>query len=47
VPYRGKRNQPGYIAHTAAFCAGLLGMDTEEIAAVTTENGKRFFGIGK
>jgi TatD DNase family protein len=45
VPFRGKRNEPAYIAHTAAQVAGIYGMGITELAAVTTENSKRLFGI--
>jgi TatD DNase family protein len=45
VPYRGKRNEPAYVAHTAAFIAALRGEDLDEFRARTTENGCRLFGI--
>jgi TatD DNase family protein len=38
VPYRGKRNEPAYTAHTAAFVANYLGVEYENFAAQTTEN---------
>src|SRR3982751_2306966 len=38
VPYRGKRNEPAYVAATAAAVAALKGVTFEELAAVTTEN---------
>lgn len=44
VPKRGRPNEPAYIVHTAARVAELRGMNTEEIAAVTTENARRRFG---
>ena len=38
VPYRGKRNEPAFVAATAAAVAALKGVDPEEIAAVTHDN---------
>ena len=43
VPYRGKRNEPAYVAHTAKCIAKLKGMDTELLAKVTTDNFFRLF----
>jgi TatD DNase family protein len=45
LPHRGKPNEPAFVRHTAEFCAGLFGVDYEELAAVTTANAKRFFKI--
>ena len=45
VPHRGKPNEPAFVCHTAEFCAQLFGAGYEELAAVTTANAKRFFGI--
>ncbi len=42
-PFRGKRNEPAYVAHTAAVLAETLGMSEAEIAAITTENALRIF----
>ena len=44
-PFRGKRCSSLYLPYIAAKIAQERGVDVEEIAAVTTENGKRFFGI--
>lgn len=38
VPYRGKRNEPGYVVHSAAKIAELRGVDANEIDRLTTEN---------
>jgi TatD DNase family protein len=46
VPNRGKRNEPAWVAHTAAVLAGLLAVDGEEIAAATTKNFQRLFNLG-
>jgi TatD DNase family protein len=43
VPYRGKRNEPAYVAATAATMAKLKGVVPEELAAATTENFFRLF----
>lgn len=45
VPLRGKRNEPGFVTHTAAFLADLLGIETEELAAATTANFLRLFRL--
>lgn len=37
-PYRGKTNQPAYVAHTGAVLAELHGMTPEQMAAQTTQN---------
>jgi TatD DNase family protein len=42
-PFRGKRNEPAYVAHTAAVLADTLGIDTDEIGRITTENAFRIF----
>jgi TatD DNase family protein len=43
VPFRGKRNEPAYVAHTAAVLAETIGMSADEVAALTTENFFRCF----
>lgn len=45
VPYRGKRNHSGYVPKVAEKIAEIKGLTTEEVAAITMENGKRFFLI--
>lgn len=44
VPKRGKRNEPAFVAHTAAAVAALKEMSVARLAAVTTENFFRLFG---
>ena len=43
VPFRGKRNEPGYVAHTARVLAGIHGMSEAEMAELTTANFRRLF----
>jgi TatD DNase family protein len=45
VPERGKRNEPGWVAHTAAVLAGLKGISVEELGSITTKNFERLFGL--
>jgi TatD DNase family protein len=47
VPYRGKRNEPAYVAHTAQAIAKARGVDVEQLAAQTTRNFERLFQIGQ
>jgi TatD DNase family protein len=41
IPFRGKRNEPCNVVHTARFIAELRGVDADEIARVTRENAIR------
>jgi TatD DNase family protein len=43
VPFRGKRNEPAYVAHTAKVLAEVRGLPPESIAEWTTENFRRLF----
>lgn len=45
LPHRGKPNEPAFVRHTAEYCAGLFGVPLAELAAATTANARRFFGI--
>lgn len=45
VPFRGKRNEPAYLAHVVQKLAATKGVGMEEVAAITTENAKNLFGI--
>ena len=42
VPHRGKRNEPAFVADTAAVIADLKGLSPAELADATTDN---FFGL--
>ncbi len=43
APYRGKRNQPGYVKYVAEEIARLRQVTVEEIAQATSENCLRLF----
>jgi len=44
-PVRGRRNSSLHLPHIAEKIAEVRGISIEETAAMTMENGKRFFGI--
>ena len=44
-PFRGRRNDPGYLYRMAEKLAEIRGMDVDEIRRITTENGKRLYRI--
>ena len=43
VPFRGKTNEPAFVAHVAAKVAELRGITVEEVGRATTENFFRLF----
>jgi TatD DNase family protein len=43
VPVRGKRNEPGYVTHTAQLLAQLRGLAPEALADLTTANFRQLF----
>ena len=45
VPFRGKRNESGYIRYTAQKVAELKGLSLEKVDAATTANAIEMFGI--
>lgn len=46
MPHRGKPNEPAYVRHTAEFAAAeVFGVSAEELAAASTANARRFFGL--
>jgi TatD DNase family protein len=47
VPYRGKRNEPGYTRYVVEKIAELRGMSVTEIAEQTTNNAHRLFRLAQ
>ena len=45
VPFRGKTNTPAYVPHVAQAVADALGLPVAELAAATTANTRRLFGL--
>ena len=44
-PFRGRRNDSGYVYRVAETIAQVKGLTAEEVADITTANGKRLFSI--
>ena len=45
VPLRGKKNTPENVAFTVKAAAQILGIDADELAQISTQNAKAFFGL--
>jgi len=45
VPFRGKRNESSYLKYIAEKLAAVKNLSVEEVAAVTTANAEKIFGI--
>lgn len=45
VPYRGKPNESSYLIHIAQKVADIYNVSLEEVAAITTENSRKIFGV--
>jgi len=45
MPFRGKRNEPAYVAFIVETLAAIKGTDPAEMAAATRENTKRVFRL--
>lgn len=45
VPMRGRRNEPSFVAHTAAKLAELLGMRRDDVIAATDQNARTLFDL--
>lgn len=45
VPFRGKRNEPSYVRHTAQKIAEIKKVPLEKVAEVTTENALRVYRL--
>lgn len=46
-PYRGNRNDPGYVRYTCEKLAEIKGIPVEEAASATSENARILFGISQ
>jgi TatD DNase family protein len=46
-PYRGKRNEPAYVAEVARTLASVRNLSPEEVAASTAANFRRFFHLAR
>ncbi len=46
-PYRGKRNEPAYVAEVAKVLANVRNLQPEEVASQTSENFRRFFRLAR
>lgn len=46
MPYRGKRNEPGYTRYVVEKLAELRNLPFEEVAKITQENAHKLFRIG-
>jgi TatD DNase family protein len=44
IPYRGKRNEPGFVAATAQRLSGALEVSLDEVLAQTDANARALFG---
>jgi TatD DNase family protein len=42
-PFRGKRNEPAYLVHTAEALAQVKGIPQQELARITTANFLRLY----
>ena len=45
APFRGKRNEPSFVVHTAKYLAEFYGVERETLAEQTTRNFLDFFGL--
>jgi TatD DNase family protein len=45
MPFRGKRNEPAYVVHTAACLAQVLGISAERLAEQTSVNARNLFKL--
>lgn len=45
-PHRGTRNEPSYTRYIVDKTGKLLGIDSDFIESLTTDNAKRLFGLG-
>ncbi len=45
VPYRGKRNEPAFIVHTAKKVAQIKSLPWQDVASAAAANTKKLFGL--
>ncbi len=45
VPFRGKRNEPGYVRYVGEKIAEVKGLSFDDVALQTTKNAQQLFGI--
>jgi TatD DNase family protein len=45
VPFRGRRNEPAFVVHTARHIAELRDLSTDEIGEITSANFERIFRL--
>ncbi len=45
APFRGKRNESGYISYICQKIAELKGVEAEKVAEITTRNAQKLFGV--
>ena len=45
VPFRGRMNEPGYVAHVAEYLATLKGVPLAQVAQQTTDNFFKLFNV--
>ncbi|MCK6547699.1 TatD family hydrolase, partial [Myxococcota bacterium] len=45
IPYRGKRNEPAYVVHTAKVLADVWGVSLDDVKAITGANAVRMFKL--
>ncbi len=44
-PFRGRRNEPAFVRQVAEKVAEIKGVTLEEVAKITTQNARQFFGL--
>ncbi|WP_311408262.1 TatD family hydrolase, partial [Liquorilactobacillus uvarum] len=45
VPYRGKKNEPGYTRYTLEYLAQIRGITNEKLSAISYQNTKKILRI--
>jgi TatD DNase family protein len=45
-PFRGKRNEPAFVRHTAEMIAQVKGLSFDDVARITSFNAMQLFGMG-